>query len=191
MSWQYGQQIWDTMMKQINNEYGVAGLMGNLVAESNLIPYRLQGDFTDGYSSSISYTTLVDNGTISENSFVNDSQGYGLAQWTFYTRKQALYNKKKSMNVSIGNIDLGLAYLIDELANNYTGVFNALKNAETLRQASDYVLHGFENPEVQDEAVEIARANIGQTVYDTYHGSTPTPTPTGVKKSKLWMMIRR
>jgi hypothetical protein len=192
MSWVYGQQIWDALKAQINNEYGVAGLMGNLISESGLIPYRLQSDFSDEYTVSMTYTINVDNGTTSKDTFVHDAKGYGLAQWTYYTRKEALYNMKESMGVSIGNIDLGIAYLLYELNNSYPTVLNTLKNATSIRQASDCVLHDFENPEVQDVTVEIARCEQGQNVYDTYTGSQPpTPTPTTTHKMPLWMMCRR
>lgn len=184
MSWEYGQQIWDGLMSQINNEYGVAGLMGNLLSESGLIPYRLQGDFTDGYTISLQYTSDVDTGVISETSFVNDSQGYGLAQWTYFSRKQALYDMKKTLNLSIGSIDLSLSYLIYELNFTYTTVLSSLRNATSIREASDIVLHDFENPADQSEAVEIYRASLGQTIYDTYVLSTK-------KKMPLWMMLRR
>lgn len=192
MSWEYGQIIWNELMVEINNEYGVAGLMGNLVAESGLIPYRLQGDFSNGYTVSIAYTENVDNGTISEYDFVNNGPnggGYGLAQWTFYTRKQALYDMKESMGVSIGDVNLAINYLIYELNNSYPSVLNSLKNATSIREASDVVLHDFENPADQSEVVEIYRANLGQSVYDEYNGVPPVPFT--VRRMPLWMMIRK
>ena len=180
MSWKYGQYIWDRLLGDIGNKYGVAGLMGNLVAESNLIPYRLQGDFSNGYSDSIKYTEQVDNGTISEYDFVHNGPnggGYGLAQWTFYSRKQALYNMKKQMSVSIGDIVLAVNYLIFELHNSYPSVYNVLVNATSIREASDTVLHDFERPADQSEAVEVNRANLGQVVYNTYANTDPDPDP--------------
>ena len=44
----YAQAIWGMLLSAIGNEYGVAGLMGNLYAESGLIPFRKQGDYS-GY----------------------------------------------------------------------------------------------------------------------------------------------
>lgn len=195
MAWEYGQQIWNALMTEIDNEYGVAGLMGNLSAESGLIPYRLQGDFSTGYTTSLNYTQTVDNGTVTEYDFVNNGPnggGYGLAQWTFPSRKQALYNMKQSMGVSIGNIDLALTYLIYELNNSYTSVLNTLKNATSIREASDVVLHDFENPADQSESVEILRAGIGQNIYDEYSGGVIPPTPKKKKsKSYLYGLKRR
>lgn len=178
MSYTYGQQIWSGLMSVINNEYGVAGLMGNLVAESGLIPYRCEGDFSDGYQNSLTYTDQVDSGSISESEFVNygyngstSQKGYGLAQWTYYTRKQALYDISKSMNVSIGSVELAVTYLLYELQSDYSDTYDVLISATSIREASDYVLHNFENPADQSESVEIKRANLGIEIYNLYSGS--------------------
>lgn len=55
--------IWDTLYAKIGNPYGVAGLMGNLYAESALRPDNLQGSFEDALGhSDASYTQAVDSG---------------------------------------------------------------------------------------------------------------------------------
>lgn len=180
MSWEYGQYIWDRLYEDIGNEIGVAGLMGNLVAESNLIPYRLQGDFTNGYVTSIEYTEQVDNGTVSEYDFVNNGPnggGYGLAQWTFPARKQNLYNLKVERGVSIGDLVLAVDFLILELHGEFRGVRNVLINATSLREASDYVLHNFERPADQSVEAEIRREGLCQSVYNTYANTEPNPNP--------------
>ncbi len=191
----YSQQIWDYLLAKIGNEYGVAGLMGNLQAESGLIPHRLQGDFSTGYVTSVQYTRDVDAGIISKNDFVHNGPnggGYGLAQWTFYTRKEALYNLwKNGLYDSIGSIDLALDYLWYELVNRYSGVLSVLKNASSIRQASDKVLHDFERPADQSEAVEVKRASMGQAWYDKYatgSSSGETPDQPAVVKPKKHSM---
>jgi hypothetical protein len=192
MAWEFGQVIWDGLKAEFNNEIGVAGLMGNLVAESALIPYRIEGDFSTGYINSINYTNQVDSGAISESAFVNSYTGYGLAQWTYYNRKQALYDMKLSMGVSIGDVHLAIAYLIHELTNSYHSVYDEILNGTTIRQVSDTVLFDFENPADQSEPVQIYRASLGQAVYDEYHGTTPPEPPVKSYKMPLWMMcIRR
>ena len=97
----FEERYWNALIKEIPNDYGVAALMGSLDAESNLTPFRKQGDmnFTGGYPDSVSYTNNVDSGVITEDSFVNDSIGYGVAQWTYHTRKQGLYDLKKQLGV--------------------------------------------------------------------------------------------
>lgn len=208
MAHEHAQYIWNYFKGKIGNEYGVAGLMGNLQAESGLCPYRLQGDFTSGYSTSKTYTANVNSGAISEYDFVHNGPGgggYGLAQWTFYTRKQNLYNRWKSGGYdSIGSIELACDFLWWELQNSYGGVLSVLKSAASIRQASDKVLHDFENPADQSTAVEEVRASLGQNWYNTYTGtggnsggseggseggSTGTITVTKRKKMSLLLIM--
>lgn len=78
--------IWDFLKKEGFNDFGVAGLMGNLNAESGLRSNNLQDTYNRKLGlSDAQYTAQVDNGTY--NNFVKDAAGYGLAQWTYWTRK--------------------------------------------------------------------------------------------------------
>lgn len=198
METEYSKIIWDSLLEAIGNPYGVAGLMGNLQAESGLVPYRLQGDFSEGYSTSLEYTAKVDSGEISEEDFVNNGPGgggYGLAQWTYPPRKQALYDLYKTGYPSIGDIGLALDYLGMEMQGEYSGVYSVLLSATSVRQASDKVLHDFENPADQSTEVEEARASLGQAWYDLYHGSDPDPLPEKKKKKMslllMWAAVKR
>lgn len=163
-------KIWNLLLDVLGNEYGVAGVMGNLYAESGLHSDRVQGD--NPYSSySVEYTAKVDNGTISENDFVNNGPhggGYGLAQWTYYTRKQALFNLKKSRGCSIADITMQIDFLYQELQSGYGSTLDVLTTATTVRMASDKFLFDFERPADQSEAVQIKRAKYGQKYYDLY-----------------------
>ena len=170
-------RIWDYFKAKLGNEYGVAGLMGNLEAESDLCPYRVQGDFSTGYADSKAYTARVDSLSISKNDFINNGPGgggYGLAQWTYSTRKQGLYERWQGGSYSsIGSLDLAMDYLWFELQTSFPGVLSVLKTATSVREASDKVLHDFESPADQSTTVEIKRAAMGQAWYDKYHGSAP------------------
>ena len=89
------EKIWNFLTEKIINEYGAAGLMGNLYAESGLNPLNLQDSFQKklNYNDN-TYTSAVDNGTYSN--FIKDGAGYGLAQWTYWTRKRDLQDYAKS-----------------------------------------------------------------------------------------------
>lgn len=171
------QYIWDYLNSYIQNDIGTAALIGNLYAESGLVSFRLQGDFTSGYMRSKTYTADVDSGAYTESQFVNDSKGYGLAQWTYYTRKQKLYDKMQQMGTSIGSVELGVTYLIEELQTDYASVWSALRSATNIRTASDVVLVDFESPADQSEAVKQYRASLAQDFYDRYSGQPIPPTP--------------
>lgn len=162
------QKIWSFLLEKIGNPFGVAGLMGNLNAESALRPNNLQNSYEKklGYTDE-SYTAAVDNG--SYGNFVRDAAGYGLAQWTYFSRKQALLTFAKAADASIGDLDMQLSFLWKELTENYNGsVVTVLKAAKSVREASDVVLKQFERPADQSEAVQVRRAEYGQKYYDTY-----------------------
>ena len=160
--------IWDYLTGKGLNAYAVAGLMGNLYAESGLNSYNLQNSYNKSLNmTDAQYTTAVDNG--SYGNFVKDKAGYGLAQWTYYTRKQALFDYAKKAGASIGSLDMQLAFLWDEL-QGYKTVINTLKNAGSVRAASDAVLLGFEKPADQSEAVQKKRAEYGEAYYKKYAG---------------------
>ena len=142
--------------------------MGNLNAECALRSNNLQQTYEKslGYTDE-TYTAGVDNGTYTN--FVKDSAGYGLAQWTYWSRKEMLLNFANEAKKSIGDCQMQLDFLWYELSKNYKSVLEVLKNATSVREASDVVLHTYEAPADQSEAVEIKRADYGQKYYDKFH----------------------
>lgn len=167
----YLNQLWTDLLDFIGNPIGVAGLMGNLYAESKCIPYIKQGNTRPPWTPSETYTTKVDTGEISEYTFVHDSIGYGFAQWTWSSRKQGLYNYG-SQDLSIGAYSRGLGYMKQELLNGYIDTFRTLVNATTLKQASDYVLHNYEQPQDQSSSAEDYREGVSLTIYNMFADSS-------------------
>ena len=94
----------------------------------------------------------------------------------------------------ITDSDLKLVSMLYQPIIGYTAVslYNTLVNATSVRQASDKVLHDFENPEHQGTDVEIVRAGFGQNLYDAYHGSQPEPPtpPTPSRKLPIIFYLR-
>lgn len=171
----YEKKYWDDIYARIKNEYGTAALMGNLKAESGFIPYRKQNDNTPPYDASMQYTAAVDDGTYSENSFVNDSVGYGVAQWTYSSRKQNMYTLHVQHSESIGSYELSIRMLFFELDGGYISTKEVLMTATEVDSASNYVLHNYEQPYDQSEAVEKYRAQLGREIYEKYAGGSPGP----------------
>lgn len=158
---------------------GAAGLMGNLYAESALNPKNLQQTYEKslGYSDE-SYTQAVDNG--SYKNFVRDCAGYGLAQWTFWTRKEALLNYANDNGVSIGDLNMQVAFLIKELKTGYAGVWKTLCSTTDVRTASDAVLFQYESPANQGTSVQNFRYNQAMRFYNDFISET---TPKNSDKS--------
>lgn len=159
-------KIWDYLIAQIGNPFGVAGLMGNLYAESGLRANNLQNSYAKKLDlSDEEYTAAVDAGSYTN--FVRDSAGYGLAQWTYWSRKQALLEFAAAAAASIGDLDMQLAFLLKELAG-YTTVMKTLVQARSVKEASDIVLTRYEKPADQSDAAKNRRAGYGQKYFDAY-----------------------
>ena len=173
--------IWDFLYGKIGNAYGAAGLMGNLYAESALKPSNLQNTYEKSLGlSDAEYTAKVDDGSYTN--FVKDSAGYGLAQWTYWSRKQALYDFAKAAGKSIGDLQVQLDFLWKEI-QSYTTVLNTLKSATNVKAASDAVLTGYEKPADQGDAVKTERSGYGQTYFDKYAKASSVKELYRVRKS--------
>ena len=93
-------RIWGFLVEHIGNPFGAAGMMGNLYAESGLNPRNLQNTFEKRFGfSDDEYTEAVDSGRY--NSFVFDGAGYGIAQWTYWSRKTRLLSMAREMGASL------------------------------------------------------------------------------------------
>lgn len=167
--------IWNFLKSKGLNDYAVAGIMGNLEKESGLDPCNLQNSYNKKLNiSDADYTAVVDAGAYHD--FVTDKAGYGLVQWTYWSRKKALLDYAKAAGTSIGDLNMQLAFMWQEL-QGYKAVMTVLNSAASVREASDIVLHKYEQPGDQSVAVEEKRAASGQTFFDRFTGSGASPFP--------------
>lgn len=161
------QTIWTYFKNKGFSDCGTAGLMGNLYAESGLIPTNLQNSYEKKLGmTDAQYTNAVDNGTYTN--FVKDSAGYGLAQWTYWSRKQNLLQFCQSQNKSIGDLNAQLDFLYSELTTSYISLVQILKTASSILDASNAVLLQFERPADQSAAIQQKRASYGQNYYNQF-----------------------
>ncbi len=156
--------IWDKLIAAGLTPAGAAGLMGNLKAESNLEPQNLQNTFERklGYTDA-TYTAAVDSGKYTN--FAHDAAGYGLAQWTYHTRKAALLRFAKERGASIGDLGMQLDFLVQELRGSYPAVWALLCTTADVKAASDVVLLQFERPADMSERVKTVRASFGAEIF--------------------------
>lgn len=163
------EKIWNYLLAWLPNEFAVAGIMGNLKAESNFKPKNLQNSFEQklGFTDD-TYTVAVDEDVYQN--FVHDSAGYGLAQWTFWSRKEGLLNEAKKRKVSISDLELQLDYLKFEMSSK-KDLMSALQGAITVRQSAEAVLKQYEKPADQSKAVVDKRTSYGEEIYKQFHKS--------------------
>jgi hypothetical protein len=137
--------MWDYFKQAGLNNYSVAGVMGNLYAESGLRPCNLQNTYENSLNmTDLEYTAAVDAKTYKN--FVYDSAGYGLAQWTFWSLKKQMLEYFQAKNKSIGDLETQMEFLVYQLSTHYKSVWTDLKNAKSVREASDIMLLRFERP---------------------------------------------
>ncbi|MDE6259801.1 MAG: hypothetical protein K2M42_02895 [Oscillospiraceae bacterium] len=146
----------------------------NLYAESGLNPQNLQNTYEAklGFTDT-TYTAAVDNGTY--DGFVNDCAGYGLAQWTHPSRKAMLLDVAKGWGRSIGDLDMQVEFLLQELQALFRGVWDKLRTTSSVREASDAVLLDFERPASTTDPKKLQetkdrRAALAQEFYDKFTG---------------------
>lgn len=179
------QKIWDAMLTIIGNPYGVAGLMGNLRAESRLEPVCLEVTYRTKFDvTSKTYTEQVDKG---QREFC-DGAGFGLAQWTYEGHKRGLLSYARYKGTSVGDLDTQIEYLQSDL-NAFSSVLNVLKTATSVREASDDVLKRYEKPADTGEKVQKTRASYGQKYFDKY--ADPVWVGENLKALKIIKLARQ
>ena len=180
--------IWNFLRGKGLNEYAVAGLMGNLYWESSLRPNNLQNSYEKKLGmTDKGYTNAVNDGSYTN--FVHDSAGYGLAQWTFWSRKQNLLNWAKGKKASIDDLDMQLDFLWWELGT-YEGVMKTLMKAKSVKEASDAVITGYEKPADQSSNAKKKRANIGQEYFDRVSEAGKAETAAKIGQKSYYVQFR-
>lgn len=165
--------IYNILMADLHNSYAVCGIMGNLQAESALKANNLEnrGNNALGISDE-QYTLNVDNGMYSN--WERDSYGYGLAQWTYYTRKRALLAFAKSKDCSIGDVRMQCEFLLHELRTNYKALYQQLQKCCTVKEASDAFCVQFERPANQSTSALANRQKLGEEIYKKLVSEVPS-----------------
>ena len=158
------EKIWNFLYRKTHNVYGIAALMGNLMAESSLNPKCVTG------SKDPDYIQKADSGKID---FVYDGHAFGLAQWCYRTRKEGLLYYAQSLGKSVGDIDVQLDYMWNELKNSYKTAYNAILNCKNIREASDIIMLKYEKPANTSETMKQRRADYGQKFFNMFVSPEP------------------
>lgn len=141
---------------------GISGILGNLYAESGLVPNNAQNVYMTKYGITDSeYTQKVDSGVWktpdTAKDFIHDGIGYGIAQWTYYTRKQKLLNKAKEYKASIADIDVQLDVLVQEIKARKV-LYAFLKDAgHSISDCAKQFMLDFEKPADQSISAQNRR----------------------------------
>ena len=143
-----------------------AGIVGNLIAESGLIPDRIEG-------------AGVKKGLLAE----AGGGGYSWAQWTSADRKKGFkdYALTKGLNLdnSPATDDVAYGYLVEEISTKYKGFLKDLKTKTTVRDAAVSTLKKYEQPLNQGKSAQDERTAFGQNVLDSCNNAPTSGGGTG------------
>lgn len=136
---------------------GAAGLVGNLMVESDVLPCKVEGNKSDTPLTGKDFAGKKKDFTPEE--VMNREQdqsgplkpGVGLAQWTSDNRRSGLfrhqYNGRSIGACILFNMDAQVDYLVHELQRSYRNVFEKITDPNiTVDDATDEVLYNFEIP---------------------------------------------
>ncbi len=124
---------------------GACAVMGNFMAESSMVPNIAQRGMTK--LTDAQYTAAADNGLID---FAHDQVGYGLAQWTYHTRKANLLAYARAQGVSVGDPAMQCRFCLKELQADYHTIWHDLCQSHDLFQLTQLVCTQYERPAVNN-----------------------------------------
>ena len=149
---------------------GACAILGNVQAESGFIPNNLEDTANRSLSmTDTQYTQAVDNGTYTN--FVHDGCGYGLPQWTFWTRKDGFLKYMRSLGKSIADLDGQIGYLIKEMQESFPSIWKQLITSKDLYALTWVLLDKWENPAVKNIG---ARYQYAQNWFKALSSETQT-----------------
>jgi Phage tail lysozyme len=179
------ERLVDTYHYPVN---GAAGLVGNLRAESGVLPSRIEGsaEATPLRAPDFSNTTR----DFTPDEVMNRVQpsgghagtgpklpGIGLAQWTSGTRRSGLFTFNGIGSAILFDMDAQVDYLATELGAKFGPLNHRLQNATvTLDAAADDVLDHFEIPQDPEASRPARRAGAAHAAA-VYQAAHPAPPP--------------
>lgn len=166
------QKIWDYLKTKGGfNDFAIAGIMSNIGSESGFKPNNLQNSYEKklGYSDE-EYTEAVSVGAYSRDRFIYDKGGYGLCQWTHWSRKAALYDffigrKPNNPALKIDDLYLQLDFMCLEIKPSLR---KTLEEATNAGDAAVVFMLEYEKPANQSVENQQKRANYALELYNTY-----------------------
>ena len=140
--------IYDRLRSRGMTVAGACAMLGNMQAESGLkanIAQRGMTTLTDD-----EYTLQADSYAISKAKFIHEAVGYGLCQWTFWSRKKALVEYAHDIGKSVGDEEMQVDFCVGELKASYAGLWNFLCTTEDTYEATSRICTEYERPAVNN-----------------------------------------
>ena len=170
--------IWDTLMRELNNEKIVAGIMGYFKRESGLksdaIPSFYLRDVWEECDTSARYTEFLDAGLEdgSTREYLVDIKledgsprngGYGLGQWYMKRYLNKLYDFAQEWGTSLGDAEMQCAFMAWSIQNQTPKCWDRIKDAKNIYQIGRDIAVWY------DGASEVGQGMIIQYTVEYYN----------------------
>lgn len=174
------------LFKEFNNEDACYAILGNLQAESGLKSNNMQNSYEKrlGYNDE-TYTKAVNSGAYSRQKFAHDAVGYGLAQWTYWTRKQALYDYCKAKHKNIDDAETQIDFLITEIRNN-RHLLEMLRYEVGIDHLTEQFMRLYERPANQSKAAIEGRIKLAKQIEKEVNFQIPMVNPDTVDSTEYY-----
>jgi hypothetical protein len=186
-------EIYDVFRKHGISHIGACALIGNLKAESDLNPCANEELPQHRWEQ---YVGEVDSGAISRNDFIYAGYGFGLAQWTYWSRRQELYDYAAESGESIGDEYMQCQFVLYELCTHFEGLLQYLKETDDLRIAVSRICKEYERPAINNIDTRYMYAcqamreiEDGEVVNDDGDGDATEPTVEDVGSCEVCVRV--
>lgn len=140
--------IYDRLRSHGMTVAGACAMLGNMQAESALRSNNAEDNRTS--LTDDEYTRQADSFAISQAKFVHDGIGYGLCQWTYWSRKKALVEYAHDIGKSVGDEAMQVDFCVGELKADFPGLWNFLCTTEDTYEETSRICIEYENPTVKN-----------------------------------------
>lgn len=158
---------------------GAAGVLKNVEAEGVWDSGNLEDSFNIRHGiSDAQYVREVDAG---QRDFI-DGMGFGLIQWTFWSRKRDLLAFARARGVSISDFKMQVAFLIYEMRKDFPAVWNLCCSSDDAALCCHDICRYYENPQNAEAEANRRAADVGkwysfiQSVLSSVLAAEPTKT---------------
>ena len=170
--------IWARLKAKGFSDYACAAIMGNMQQESAFRPNNVEDRYhRDTGNSDEYYTAAVDNGSYTRSDFMRDggkAYGFGLCQWTYFSRKAGIYDFAKQRGVSIADEQMQIDWLWEELhQGEYRQVLDVLMSGASLYDMTARFMCVYENPADKSDGAISYRYRLASEIYEEFEGSNP------------------
>jgi len=147
------QSIYLALVEGGMSRAAACGMLGNMQAESGLRAGNVQDGM--GYSDE-DYLTAVESGAVD---FVRDSRGFGLCQWTYWTRKRELLAYARETGRPLDDEAMQVEFCLKELREDHPALWAYLQTATGVYEAAKRICLEYERPAVNNVEKRAQYAN--------------------------------